>query len=51
VRLTGGEPTVRQDIIDIVKNTRDLGSIESIALTTNGYRLNKILEPLYEAWF
>jgi cyclic pyranopterin phosphate synthase len=49
VRLTGGEPTVRQDIIDIVKNTRDLGSIESIALTTNGYRLNKILEPLYEA--
>lgn len=48
VRLTGGEPLLRNDIVDIVKDIRQ-SSIESINMTTNGLLLHKYLEPLVEA--
>lgn len=41
VRLTGGEPTLRQDLPDIIAAIRAQSQIESIALTTNGHRLDK----------
>ncbi|KAI8981502.1 hypothetical protein BDB01DRAFT_843546 [Pilobolus umbonatus] len=51
IRLTGGEPTVRSDIIDIV---RDLGRLKksgltSLAMTTNGIALKRKLPSLYDA--
>ncbi len=38
VRLTGGEPLVRNGILDLVKNIKDLG-IEEITMTTNAIKL------------
>ena len=42
VSLTGGEPLLREDIIDILKRLRDNGA--KISLTTNGYLLDQYLE-------
>jgi cyclic pyranopterin phosphate synthase len=49
VRLTGGEPTVRQDIVSVVQKISQIDGISKIALTTNGYRLQQLAEPLFEA--
>lgn len=46
VRLTGGEPTLRTDLIEIAKSISEIQGIEKIALTTNGYRLNEIAGDL-----
>ncbi len=47
VKFTGGEPTLRSDIVEIVRNTRSLVSGE-ISMTTNGTRL-KTLAPQLKA--
>lgn len=39
IRLTGGEPTIRKDFTDIAQTIAALPGIETLALTTNGYRL------------
>jgi cyclic pyranopterin phosphate synthase len=39
VRLTGGEPLLRKDIVDIVAGLRELDGFDDLALTTNGSRL------------
>jgi cyclic pyranopterin phosphate synthase len=39
VRLTGGEPTLRRDLLDVVREVKALPGIEEIALTTNGHLL------------
>lgn len=39
VRLTGGEPTVRRDILEIAETLALVPGIQKVALTTNGYRL------------
>lgn len=49
VRLTGGEPTLRQDIVDIVEVIASQTSIQKVALTTNGYRLRGLLPALKAA--
>ncbi len=36
VRLTGGEPFVRRDIMQLIQKIADLDGIKKIALTTNG---------------
>lgn len=41
IRLTGGEPTLRKDFVEIVENLTALNGIEQLALTTNGYRMLK----------
>ena len=38
-RLTGGEPTLRQDIVEIVERIASVPGVEGLAMTTNGYRL------------
>lgn len=48
LRLTGGEPTLRRDIVEIVALAKGLG-FETVALTTNAYRLLNLLEPLKAA--
>jgi cyclic pyranopterin phosphate synthase len=47
VRFTGGEPLLRNDIVDIVSSVRDY--VEDITLTTNGYFLKEFAKPLKEA--
>jgi cyclic pyranopterin phosphate synthase len=49
VRLTGGEPTLRGDLLDVVADVRAAPGIEEIALTTNGHRLADLARPLREA--
>ena len=49
VRLTGGEPTLRRDILDVVRDIRGTPGIEEVALTTNGHLLEELAVPLREA--
>ncbi len=46
VRLTGGEPTVRPHLVELVGGIAALPSIKEIAMTTNALRLEKLAEPL-----
>ena len=48
IRLTGGEPTVRKDFFDILKDMKQNLNIPKVTMTTNGYRLDKIAKHLYE---
>ena len=48
IRLTGGEPTVRKDFFDILKNMKQNSNIPKVTMTTNGYQLNKIAKQLHE---
>jgi len=41
IRLTGGEPTVRRDFLDIVHTVRAVPGVKRIAMTTNAFRLAK----------
>ena len=49
IRLTGGEPTVRKDFFNILKDMKQNSNISKVTMTTNGYRLNKIAKQLYES--
>jgi cyclic pyranopterin phosphate synthase len=51
IRLTGGEPLVRPDVVDVVRRLNDLKAdgLESIAMTTNGITLAKQLPALHAA--
>jgi GTP 3',8-cyclase len=48
-RLTGGEPTVRADIVDIVRRIAHTPGVRSFSMTTNGLLLKKLAQPLVEA--
>lgn len=39
VRMTGGEPTLRKDYLDLVTRLSGISQLEKLALTTNGFRL------------
>lgn len=49
VRLTGGEPTVRPGLVELVRGIAAIPGIEDVALTTNGIRLRHLAEPLAQA--
>jgi cyclic pyranopterin phosphate synthase len=46
VRFTGGEPTLRGDLIDIVAAWHEAAPDVALALTTNGLRLPPVLPSL-----
>ncbi|MEQ1976553.1 GTP 3',8-cyclase MoaA [Xenorhabdus sp. SGI240] len=41
IRLTGGEPTMRRDFCDIIAAVHENPQIKKIAVTTNGYRMER----------
>ncbi len=47
VKLTGGEPTVREDIIEIVRRIKPY--VIDLSMTTNGSRLKGLAKPLAKA--
>ncbi|WP_370520082.1 GTP 3',8-cyclase MoaA [Thermococcus sp. LS1] len=47
VKLTGGEPTVRSDIIEIVRRIKPY--LRDLSMTTNGSRLKELAKPLAKA--
>jgi cyclic pyranopterin phosphate synthase len=48
IRLTGGEPTLRPGLPELVARIADL-PLRSLSLTTNGFLLQKMARPLAEA--
>ena len=49
IRLTGGEPTLRKDFIDIVETVASTHGVRKIALTTNGYKLPERARAFFDA--
>mmetsp|Transcript_9788 Transcript_9788/g.23905 ORF Transcript_9788/g.23905 Transcript_9788/m.23905 type:complete len:472 (-) Transcript_9788:320-1735(-) len=50
IRLTGGEPLLRKDVVDLVANLNQLENpLDQIGMTTNGVTLSKHLPALVEA--
>ena len=51
IRLTGGEPTVRKDIISLVQSLGQLRieGLQEIAITTNGINLSRKLDDMVRA--
>jgi cyclic pyranopterin phosphate synthase len=47
IRITGGEPLIRDGIIDLMKQIKKIEKITDISITTNGILLNKYLDELY----
>jgi cyclic pyranopterin phosphate synthase len=48
-KLTGGEPTVRHGLTDLVRMLRRIDGIEDLSLTTNGMLLEDLAIPLRES--
>ena len=48
-KLTGGEPTVRHGLCDLVMMLRRIDGIEDLSLTTNGMLLEDLAHPLKQA--
>jgi cyclic pyranopterin phosphate synthase len=49
LRLTGGEPTVRAGIVDLVRGISATPGINQVTMTTNGVLLGKLAGPLRQA--
>jgi cyclic pyranopterin phosphate synthase len=49
VRLTGGEPTLRRDLVEIVRTVAAIPGIRRVGLTTNGYVLDQLAPRLKDA--
>ena len=49
IRLTGGEPTLRRNLPDLVREIAANPAITDIAMTTNGILLSRLAEPLAAA--
>ena len=49
VRITGGEPLVRQDVVELVAQLSRLEGVDDLTLTTNGYLLAEHAEGLKQA--
>jgi cyclic pyranopterin phosphate synthase len=48
-KLTGGEPTIRHGIVELVRLLREIREIEDLSLTTNGLLLADLARPLKDA--
>lgn len=49
IRLTGGEPTVRANLVEIVTQIAQTPGIKTVAMTTNGLMLDKLAPGLAKA--
>jgi len=48
-RLTGGEPTVRLGVVNLVRQIAAVPGVNSLSMTTNGVLLKKLARPLKAA--
>ncbi|MGC4032878.1 MAG: GTP 3',8-cyclase MoaA [Tepidisphaeraceae bacterium] len=48
-KLTGGEPTLRRGITDLVRLLKNTRGVEDVSLTTNGFALPDLARPLRES--
>ena len=49
IRITGGEPLVKKNIVSICRRTAAVEGIKEVCLTTNGILLPQLAKPLREA--
>jgi len=49
IRLTGGEPTLRPDLLDIVRRIAGVEGIADLGMTTNGVLLPRLADDLVRA--
>jgi len=49
IRLTGGEPLIRNGVVDLCRMLTEINGLECLSLTTNGVRLGALAEPLARA--
>ena len=49
IRITGGEPLVKKNIVSICRRVAAVAGIEEVCLTTNGLLLPELARPLKEA--
>jgi cyclic pyranopterin phosphate synthase len=49
IRLTGGEPLLRRDLVSLVEAIANLSGVEDLSMTTNGFLLEELAKPLYLA--
>lgn len=49
LRLTGGEPLLRPDILEIIQDLKSVSGIRDVSITTNGSRLHPMLPALKKA--
>uniref|UniRef100_B0SV96 GTP 3',8-cyclase n=1 Tax=Caulobacter sp. (strain K31) TaxID=366602 RepID=B0SV96_CAUSK len=49
LRLTGGEPSVRRDLVEIIARAAATPGIDKVAVTTNGWNLKRNIQAWREA--
>ena len=49
VKLTGGEPLLRKEIVEIIKDISDLKGLTDLSITTNGTHLKGLAKDLKDA--
>ena len=49
IRITGGEPLVRKDCVDLIRGIREISGVETITMTTNGVLLGNYGKQLKKA--
>lgn len=49
IRITGGEPLIRKDIVSFIEKLSRIEGIKDIGMTTNGVLLKKFAGALYQA--
>jgi cyclic pyranopterin phosphate synthase len=49
IRLTGGEPTIRAQVVDLVRQISSTPGVRTLTMTTNGVLLSRMAIPLAQA--
>ena len=49
IRLTGGEPTIRPGVVELVREMAAIPGIRDLAMTTNALLLDELAQPLADA--
>ena len=49
LRITGGEPLVRRDIVELTRRLGEIPGVEDMSMTTNGTLLKSLARELYDA--
>jgi cyclic pyranopterin phosphate synthase len=49
IRLTGGEPLVRNGIVGLCQNIAALSGLKELCMSTNGSQLSRFAKPLHDA--
>jgi GTP 3',8-cyclase len=49
VKLTGGEPLMRQDVVEVIREIAAIPGLRDLSMTTNGLLLDTLAVPLFKA--